>query len=187
MKYLAALGTCVFVAACAATVPVTPCACVILPDLNGLTSLSLDGRAVIFDEGEPTMPITGGLYEASATQTETNLALSGSGFDLEASWGTDPAADLSAPAALIDAGYQRVVAHGDLAEAELLGLGPAGGTLTLREIAPRADGGWRVRGSFAAQLCLDAQAGTGCLAATGNFAFDWGTLPVGAAGLLVES
>lgn len=187
MKPSLAIGAAVLVAACASTAPVAPCACVVIPDLNGLTSLALDGRALAFAGGEPTMAITGGLYAASDYQTETNLVLDGSGFGLAASWGANPAADLTVPAALTDLGYLRVIAHGDLAESESLTLGPRGGTLTLREIAPRPEGGYRVRGSFSGQVCLDAEAGTGCMPAAGNFAFDAGVLPAGAAGLMVES
>lgn len=187
MKPSLAIAAAVLVAACAGTAPVAPCACVVIPDLNGLTSLALDGEALAVEGGEPTMAITGGLYAASDYQTETNLVLDGSGFGLSASWGADPAADLAVPARLTDMTWLRVIAHGDLAESETLDLGPAGGTLTLREVAPRAEGGWRVRGSFAAQLCLDPESGTGCLPATGNFAFDAEVLPEGAAGLMVES
>jgi hypothetical protein len=189
-------------AGCSSTVMMEdPCACVIIPDMDGLVSLAVDGRAVEFDGPSSTLPVAGNLYTVEETLntttgesfqawTDNGLTVSAmDGISFTASWGPDPDFDFTRPGAITEAYYDTDVRADVEWEAnESFRLGPQGGTLTLREIAPRAEGGYRVRGSYSAQVCPEESGN--CIRLTGTFAFDFAdpTLPgIGNAQALVPA
>lgn len=180
MRHLSAL---VLLAGCASAIPFDdPCACVIIPEINGAISLAMFGAALTFDDDiSPTesMPVTGNLFGVAVGGASANfLDIEGmDGVSLSASWGNTTSFDMAAPAALTDLYFQTSArADTEFAESAAYDLGPQGGTLRLREIVADPDGGYRVRGGFSGQVC-NSDAVDDCTTLTGNFAFDAPTLP----------
>jgi hypothetical protein len=169
-------------AGCSTTVMMEdPCACVVIPTMDGALSMAIGRQAVAFDgdtDGATadTLPISGLLfspdmqfYSVTGVKVES---LSGIGF--EALW-SEPA-DITRPAAMQSLFFEEdALASVAWEDGRSFDLGPQGGQVTLNEIVPRPEGGWRVRASYAAQAC-DEESGA-CLNLSGSFAFDAEQLP----------
>ncbi len=187
-------------AGCSSTMMIDdPCACIIIPDMNGLVSLAVDGSAVEFDGPSSTLPVEGKLYTVDETLSTTSgeiirvwssngLSISAmDDFSFTASWGSDPNFDFTRPGTITEVSYDTDVRADVESDAYAsYRLGAQGGTVTLREIAPLPEGGYRVRGSYSAQVCPEESGN--CARLTGTFAFDDPTLPgIGNAQALVPS
>ncbi len=169
-------------AGCTSTVMMEdPCACVVIPTMDGALSMAIGRDAVTFD-GETdgtaaqTLPISGFLfspdvqfYSVTGIKVET---LDGLGF--EAVWG-DPV-DMTAPA-IMQSFYFAEDSLSTVAweDGRSFDLGPQGGQVTVNEIVAQPQGGWRVRASYTAQVCPDEEGS--CLNLSGSFAFDAEELP----------
>jgi hypothetical protein len=162
-----------------------PCACVVLPTMNGALSMAMGRQAVGFDgdaEGSvvETLPISGFLFAAEMDfYSSTGVKVEGlAGIGFEAVW-SEPV-DMRRPAAMVSFLFNEdelsSVASGG---GRSFDLGPEGGQVTVNEIVPRPEGGWRVRASYAVQACDEG--GGGCENLSGSFAFDAGQLPEAAA------
>ena len=101
--------------------------------------------------------------------------------------GPDRTFDFTRPGAITKACFDTDDKANIESEASLsFKLGPQGGTLTLRRIAPLPDGGFRVRGCYSAQLCPAGP--RNCARLNGTFAFDDPNLPkIGNAQALIPS
>jgi len=154
------------VAACLATPTLPPCACVVVPEVDGALNMSFQGRAVTFEEGAQTS-LEGGMDEAGLVVL--------TGFDVDVVARLDPAA----PGTW--AGAERFsVTQSAGPEVLRYSAGPGEIALRIREAVPQT-GGFRVRGDYRGTLCRSADGGTPtCGPVNGTFAFDEpGPLPVG--------
>jgi hypothetical protein len=160
-----------------------PCACVVMPTMNGALSMALARQAVTFDGGqdtgaEDTLPIEGFVFWPEMSYASTGVRIAAfSGLAFESVW--DEGEELTGDAQIVSLSFQNDVLTGiDFDNSQYYELGPQGGMLRLREIVPGAEGGWRVRGDYRAQICLEDN--SGCTTAQGSFAFDAAELPPGA-------
>ena len=169
-------------AGCSTTVVMEdPCACVVIPTMDGALSMAIGRQAVTFDreiEGTTTqtIPISGLLfspdmqfYSVTGVKVES---LGGIGF--EAVW-RDPV-DMTRPAAMQSfTFYQDSLSTVAWEDGQVFDLGPQGGQVSVNEIIAKPEGGWRVRADYAAQVCSNADGS--CLNLSGSFAFDAEQLP----------
>jgi hypothetical protein len=181
-------------AGCSTTVVMDDsCACVVIPTMDGALSMAIGRQAIAFDgdtDGTTadTLAISGLLfspdmqfYSVTGVKVES---LGGIGF--EAVW-TDPV-NLTRPAPMQSFFFDEDrLASVSWEDSRAFDLGPQGGQVTVNEIVPRPEGGWRVRAGYAAQVC-DEDSGA-CLNLSGSFAFDAEQLPAAAqaSGLLAGS
>lgn len=169
-------------AGCTTTVVMEdPCACVVIPTMNGALSMAIGSQPVTFDgetDGEVvnTIPI-GGLLFSPALQFYSTTGLkieSLGGIGFEAVW-SDPV-DMTRPAPMesffFDDASRSAVSWD---EGRSFDLGPRGGQVIVNAIVPRPEGGWRVRASYTAQVCHEES--SVCLDLSGTFAFDAEQLP----------
>jgi len=184
MRHLIAVT---LLAGCAGSVPFdNPCACVVIPVANGAASMMLAGRVITFSEDSAgdtpeVLPVAGEVYgvASGADLNGFSLYTVTSGLDIAAAWTDGDTFDMAAPARIT---RMEVATYGfagvTFDDAESYDLGPRGGTVTLREIVAEGDG-WRLRGSYRAEVCRTHPEPGPCVTANGNFAFSEPSLPEG--------
>ncbi len=167
-------------AACAGAVSV-PCGCLVPLQSNGELALRFDGRDLVFDEGARTLAIEGTVSNRSAPSVPpSDLRLDAAGFYMQVDF---PGPDVAGVITELGIGP----GLGDATTAVVQGWHtmPATGprSFQLREIL-QSEEGYRLRGGFSAEVCLDIEERSGCRPVTGNFAFDAAEIPPGTESLV---
>ena len=182
MRHLVAVTV---LAGCASAVPSgDPCACVVLPDPNGAMSVAFDGTPLQLDGDEggayDTTPVFGSFFTSEDGRSVVTHGIgvdAAAGFGISAEWAPGAGYGTATPADVTSVFFMTGLrADTEYISGTAYALGPAGGTLHLRQIEARDDGDWRVRGDYAAQVCPETGVGP-CATLTGEFAYTVNELP----------
>jgi hypothetical protein len=155
------------------------CGSVVLPNGDGVVALARNGQPIaLANYPDNIFPIEGD-FELTDDNLLTVDLWGLTDFQVKGKRPSGSSAEASFP--LTYAGFDTQIEPGvtsdNLVDYEL---GADGGTLRLTGIVPQ-EGGYRIRGSFTANLCPSrvADQNKPCISLSGNFAFDEESLPEG--------